>query len=382
MTAVPELLIDDVAQLEALDPAGMLRAVASAGAQVRTAIRDHDEAAAQVAAVVADGRPRAVVVAGMGGSGVAGDVLAAVLGPGCPVPVVPVRDYVLPGWVGAMDLVLAVSCSGTTEETLDLVDESIRRGARLVGVGAPGSAIAERVEAAGAVFLPVVNTGRQPRASMWALTVPLLMLADALGLGSVPREVLERTADQLDRDAERFAPASPTERNAAKALALELVGTVPMVWGTGVVGPIASYRTACQFNENAKFPAAHGALPEANHNQVVAFDGPFGAVAGSDDDLFRDRVADPSGQTRLRLVLLRDAEEHPQVARRADVSAELAAARGIGVSQLRAAAGHPLERVAELVALTDFATTYLGILVGVDPTPVGPITELKQRIAR
>lgn len=378
----PEVLIDDAAALEARDPGGMLRSVASSGAQVRTAVREHAEQADLVATVVADGRPRSVVVAGMGGSGVSGDVLAAVLGPGCPVPVTTVRDYTLPGWVGAMDLVLAVSCSGGTEETLDLVDEALRRGARVVGVGAPGSPLADRLAAAGAVLLPVLNDGRQPRASLWSLATPLLLLADAIGLGDVPVDVLERTADQLDADSERFGPGSRLDANPAKQLALELVGTVPMVWGTGVVGAVASYRTACQLNENAKYPAVHGVLPEANHNQVVAFDGPFGGSADTGDDLFRDRVDDPFGATRMRLVVLRDSDEHPQVARRVDVSAALAADRGIGVSQVRAREGHPVQRLAELVALTDYASTYLGILVGVDPTPVGPITELKARIAR
>src|SRR6478752_527214 len=277
----------------------MLRAIASSGAQIRTALLTFDDAAATVAGLVADGRPRSVVIAGMGGSGVSGDVLAAVLGPGCPVPVQTVRDYVLPGWVGALDLVIAVSCSGGTEETLELADEAIRRGARVLGVGAPGSPLAARIEAAGGAFLPVANTGRQPRASMWSLTVPLLPVADSLGLGSVPRDVLDRVADRLDQDAERFGPSSATDGNAAKRLGLELAGSVPMVWGTGTVGGVAAYRTSCQLNENGKYPAVHGVLPEANHNQVVAFDGLFGGAA-ADEDLFRDRVEDPRGGTRLR----------------------------------------------------------------------------------
>ena len=375
----PELLVDDVDAIDRLDPSGMLRAIATAGAQVRTAAREHAAAGELVARVVDDGRPRAIVVAGMGGSGVSGDVLAAVVGPRCPVQVVTVRDYLLPGWVGALDLVLAVSCSGRTEETLALVDEAIRRGARLVGVGPPGSPLAGRVEAAGGVVLPARNEGRAPRASLWALSVPLLLLADALGLTSVPSAMLDGLADRLDQLAERCAPVSMLDGNPAKALALELVGTVPMVWGSGVVGGVAAYRFACQLNENAKYPAVHGALPEVNHNQVVAFDGRFAADASS-DDLFRDRTDDPFGDPHLRLVLLRDVEEHPQVARRAEVSAQLAEESGVAVTELRAEGEHPLERLAGLVALGDFASAYLGILAGVDPTPVTPITVLKQRI--
>src|SRR3954452_19358882 len=143
MTLDTELDLDDVSAVAAADPGGTLRQIATAGAQVRTGVSTMTDSADLVARVVAEGRPRAVVIAGMGGSGVSGDVLAAVLGPGCPVPVVTVRDYVLPGWVGAMDLLIAVSCSGGTEETLELVDEGIRRGVRVLGVGSPGSPLAE-----------------------------------------------------------------------------------------------------------------------------------------------------------------------------------------------------------------------------------------------
>jgi glucose/mannose-6-phosphate isomerase len=384
LSTVPDGVLDDPGALEARDPGAMLRAVASAGAQVRAAARAFDEAGGVVAQVLDDGRPRSLVVAGMGGSGVSGDVVAAVLGAGCPVPVVTARDYVLPGWVGAMDLVVAVSCSGGTEETLELVDEALRRGARVVGVGAARSALARRAESANAPFLPVDAEGRQPRASLWSLATPVLMLADALGLGDVPRDVVERTADRLDADAERFGPVAASDDNPAKLLALELDGTVPMVWGTGPVGAVAAYRTACQLNENAKYPAVHGVLPEANHNQVVALDGPFGVGPDADDtdDFFRDRVADAAGRTRLRLVLLRDAGEHPQVTRRADVSARLATERGVAVSEVRAEDGHALERLARLVAVTDFASVSLGVLAGVDPTPVDAITALTQQIAR
>ena len=116
-----DLVLDDPQALEAADLGGMLRATADAGAQVRRALAATDPQA--LAAVAADGRPRAVVVAGMGGSGISGDVLAAVCGSGCPVLVTTVRDYTLPGWVGPLDLVIAVSCSGRTEETLSVATE-------------------------------------------------------------------------------------------------------------------------------------------------------------------------------------------------------------------------------------------------------------------
>jgi glucose/mannose-6-phosphate isomerase len=127
----------------------------------------------------------------------------------------------------------------------------------------------------------------------------------------------------------------------------------------------------------------HGVLPEANHNQVVAFDGPFAGASGGggEDDFFRDRGDDDEQESRLALVLLRDVDEHPQVTRRADVSAELARERDVPVLQLQVEGATPFARLASLVGLTDYATTYLALAQGIDPTPVDTITALKQRIS-
>jgi glucose/mannose-6-phosphate isomerase len=368
--------LDDPEALATADPGEMLRQVASAAAQVREAQLLSTEAG--IDRIAAGGRPRAVVVAGMGGSGVAGDVLAAVCGPGCPVPIMTVRGYRLPGWVGAADVVIAVSCSGSTEETLGIATEAVRRGCRLLCVGGAGSPLAEIAVQAGAPFVPVPQVG-QPRAALWGLTVPVLLAARALGLADVPAELFERTAARLEEMSHECRPASEAFVNPGKQTALELAGSVPMIWGTSPLTGAVAYRFASQLAENAKYPAISGELPEVNHNQVMTFDGSFGAVGG-DDDLFRDRVEEPAA-TRLRLVIVRDTEEHPQVTRRREVSAELARERGVPVTELVARDGHPLERLAGLIAHADYASVYLALAIGVDPTPVATIQELKARIS-
>ena len=137
MRYADDRVLDDLAALARIDPGDMLRATADAGAQVRRALTATGPEV--LARIAEDGRPRSVVVTGMGGSGISGDVLAAVCGLRCPVAISTVRGYVLPGWVGPLDLVLAVSCSGGTEETLAVAAEAVKRGSRLVGVGALGS---------------------------------------------------------------------------------------------------------------------------------------------------------------------------------------------------------------------------------------------------
>ena len=131
--ALDEQLLDNADGLAAADPSGSLRALASAGAQVRTALTATEEA--QVARIVRDGRPRAVVVASLGGSAVVGDVLTMLAGSASPVPVSVRRGLPLPGWVGPLDLVVAVSMSGRAPGPVGLAAEAARRGARLLASG-------------------------------------------------------------------------------------------------------------------------------------------------------------------------------------------------------------------------------------------------------
>ena len=374
MTTDPADLLDDRSALEDRDPGGMLRAVASGAAQVREAVVLSAEAG--LGRLSGEDLPRSVVICGMGGSGIAGDVFAAVAGSACPVPVLTWRSHGLPTWVGAADLVLVVTCSGTTEETLSALDEAVRRGCRLVVVAAAGSTAEELASRGRALFVPVPQ-GRQPRASVWSLSTPLVVAGDALGLLTADHETLELTAVLLEQLAGRCRPDADTVLNPAKSLALSLLGRLPVVWGSSPLSGVAAYRFACQLNENAKIPATYGVLPEAVHNQVVAFDGPF---AGGERDLFAD--PDESGATRLHLVLLRDSEEHRQVARRATVARDLARARGVEVSELQAEGGSAYERLASVIAVGDWASTYLALAQDTDPTPVEAITELKAQVGR
>jgi glucose/mannose-6-phosphate isomerase len=374
---IPDELLDDPSGLEAADPGGMLRAVASAAGQVREAASLCLEVG--VSRMSAEDRPRSVVVLGMGGSGVAGDVLHAVAGSSCPVPILSHKGYGLPIWVGAADLVIAVSYSGTTDETLSCLDEAVRRGCRLLVVGAAGSPLEALAARGRAVFVPV-SQGRQPRASVFALSTPLVIAADALGLLSCSAEEIEATAVMLEQLAGRNRPDAETVLNPSKTLALSLMGTLPVVWGASNLAGVAAYRMACQLNENSKLPAMFGAMPEAGHNQVVALDGPF---AAGPRDIFADPFEDgASDQTRMHVVLLRDIDEHPGVARRAMVARDLARSRGVDVSELVAEGLSPFQRLASLVALGDWATTYLALAQGLDPTPVDAITELKAQVSR
>ncbi|WP_182906096.1 SIS domain-containing protein [Microbispora sp. H13382] len=368
--------LDDQAYLMEGDPSGMLRSVASSAAQMRAAYRSSVDNG--VARIGRDGRPRAIVVAGMGVSALAGDVLEALCRYGAPVPVVTVRGHRLPGWAGAADLVIAVSRSGRTEETLAVTAEAVRRGCALVGVGAPDTPLSALVARAGGPYVPVggaTGVAGQPKATLWSLVVPPILAAAALGLVSAGESEFESAAKRLEDLAHRCRPSSESFINPGKTLAMELAGTLPLIWGTSPLAAVAARRLADRLSGNAGYPAIWGELPEAAHNQIVTFHGP---LAGR--DVFADPFADEPGESpRLRLFLLRDVEEDPLVAASRTAAVRLAEDRGVPVSEIRAEGGHPLDRLAALVGLCDYASVYLALGYGMDPASAA--AELRARIS-
>jgi Bacterial phospho-glucose isomerase C-terminal SIS domain len=408
--ALAAFRLDDPEIVEAGDPGGMLRQVASSAAQVRTALQACAEA--DLSALVPDTRPRAIVVAGSGGAGgsaFACDALAAICGLGAPVQVTGVSGYQLPGWIGAADLVIAVSRSGHTAETLALAGEAARRGCDLVGVGAPGSRLQELIAQARGTFIPVTTVG-PARAMPWALTVPLLAAAVRLGVARLDDDAYEAAATAMEDVSHQCRPSSESFVNPAKSLALDLVGRLPVIWGGSAVAAAAARRFASQLAANAKHPALVGLLPEAGHDQVATFDGSyapplepaFPAAEDLGDSAFRDGAfrdedfagfSDDDGadldslspdDASLRLVLLADpAGEHPSVERTRTAAASLAGIRGIDVSDIMMdTTGDPLRRLAGTVQLLDYASVYLGIASGIDPLAIAAIKDLRDLTGR
>jgi glucose/mannose-6-phosphate isomerase len=379
---VDESLLDDETAMFANDPGGMLRATASAGAQVRESATLAAET--DLSVLEDEGRPRAVVVAGIGTAGLVGSVLATVAGHRCPVPIIGHRSAGVPGWVGAADVVIAVSASGRSPEALAAADAAARRGARLVAIGNPDSELQAMAERARAPFIPVPR--RAPaRASMWGLTVPVLFAARALGLVKVAEADFAETATRLDADAERCRSGAESFVNPAKSLALGLAGSIPIIWGSSPLATVAARRFADTLAANARYPAMAGALGEAGRGRVGLLDGVFGGLAESSRDIFADD--EDEAPTRLRLVVMRDGGLNPEdeadepVAveeRRADAVQTLAERRGVRCDVLVAEGGSALERLASLVAVPDFASLYLALAHGLDPMAVPAISEMKE----
>jgi glucose/mannose-6-phosphate isomerase len=382
---VDEALLDNPAALAAADPGGMLRATASAGAQVRESA--HLAAEANLTSIADEGRPRAVVVAGQGTAALSGDVLATIAGPRCPVPVLVHRSAGVPGWVGAADVVIAVSGSGRSPEALAAADAAARRGARLVAIGPPESELEAVAERARSPFIPIPR--RAPaRASIWSLTVPVMYAARALNLVKLNEADLAETAARLDADAERCRPSAESFVNPAKSLALNLAGSVPVVWGSSPLAAVAARRFADTLSANARYPVVAGALGEAGRGSVGLIDGVYGGLAEADRDIFADPEDwEENAATRLRVVLLSDGgltendgsdpEPMELEERRAEALQEIAARRAVRVSVLTAEGASPLERLASLIAVPDFASIYLAMAHGLDPMAVPAVSEMK-----
>ena len=371
---VNDLLLDDIEGMSALDASNMLPAVASSGAQMREAVATINRTLLET---IAKGeRPRNLVIAGLGGSGVGGQVLRAVLGHSAPIPIHLEQSHSLPGWVGHVDVVVGVSCSGTTEETLTTTTEAGRRGARVITIGAGGSDLEKVSESiSGAIHFAIDAKGRSPRASLWTHATPLLLVANALGIAHIDEAEFETAADLMDELSVTNGPVSALSDNPAKVLGLSCAESLPMVWGTGMIGATAAARFMAQLAENAKIPAAHGELPEVGHNQIVTFDGVL-AGAGSSKDIFRDREAEAM-ERRMHLYILRDSNEHPAVKKRIGIVGKIASDRDVPVTLIQAQGNHPISRLASLIIPTDWASVYAGLALGIDPSEISTIIQLK-----
>ena len=244
---------------------------------------------------------------------------------------------------------------------------------------------------------------------LWALAIPLLVIADRLGVARIGPDVYELAASRLEEVSHQCRPASESFVNPGKSLALDLVGTLPMVWGTSALSGVAARPVRQPAQRERQVPGDRGGAARGRHNQVAVFDGPFAPRSSrlsaparpredaaarrwparmtwpiSGDlaawDLDYEETEQASGFTALRLVLIADPGEHPRVGAQRAAVTELAGQRGIGVSELAMDGEHPLVRLAGVIQLTDYASVYLAIASGIDPGQTVAISDLQARI--
>lgn len=372
---VDEAVLDDPDRLASADPSGMLRENATAGPQVRRTAAAAEEGGA---ASLAGQGPRSVVLVGSGVCRLAARALAALTGPEITAPVVVHAGPDLPRWVGAADLVVGLSTSGTNAAALSVLQAAGSRGCEVAGVGPADTPLAAVVSRARGILVAAPDQG-PARARLWSQLTGLVCLAGPVGLVDVPGDLLDAVAQRLDDDAVRCRPTSESFVNPAKQLALQLAGSLPVVWGSSRLADVAARRFADMLAASARYPAVTGGFDDLWLGGLGVLEGPFGfggrtggSAAPADDDLFRDRVDEPE-PVRARLVVVRDAE--PDVAATGHLAQvdDLIERRHLPVTEWAAEEeAHPLHRLAQLIGVLDFAASYLGMLYGMDPWgPVG-----------
>ena len=319
------------------DPSGMLDDVLAQPDQIEDALWR-----VEAADVPRREQSGGLVVAGMGGSAIGGDLAAAAIGERATRPIRTNRGYSLPSWLDADALVLFASYSGNTEETIAAYEQARERGVPRVAL-TTGGQLSELARQDG---IPVIGipSGMQPRAAVIYMTVAALECAAACGAAPSLRDEIEACAPTLRAIAQ--------DDSEPRSLAESLQDRIPVVYGAGRTA-VPALRWKTQLNENAEVAAFANELPEADHNEVC----------GADE--------------RLAAVFLDDDTLDPRLRRRIEVTREV-----LGGGQVVEARGDtPVERVMSLVLLGDLVSVHLAYLREVDPTPVETISQLKRRLA-
>lgn len=302
-----------------------------------------------------------IVVLGMGGSGITGDLLVAAADPLLPVPVLVTKSYECPAFVGPESLVFAVSASGDTEETVQAATDAEAAGATLVAVTGGGQ-LAALAEAWGAPVIPVPDGIPQPRAALGALAIPPLVVLDQLGLYRGGATWIAAAVDQLKRRRDEIEAAG--DSSAPAAVARRIGRTMALVHGGGLVGSAAAQRWKTQINENAKAPAFWSTQPELCHNEICGW--------GQNGDVTRQVIT---------AVALRHEGEHPQVGRRFELVGEILREVVADVVEVPAAGDGDLAQLLDLVIFGDYVSLWLAVQTGVDPGPVPGLADLKAALA-
>lgn len=355
MTGEELTRLDHPQERDRLDPAGTWRVIANLADQIREA----QKIVAQVDLPFLKG-VKAVILAGMGGSAIGGDLLRGLIQDVLPVPFVVSREYGLPAWVDEHTLVLASSYSGNTAETLSAYRAAKTKKARIITISSGGK-LADLAKENGDPHIRIPG-GISPRAAIGYSFFPLWLIMQKIGLLPPDPEALAETADMLHRQAAVWGPEVPAAQNQAKQLAGELWGRFPLIYGGQGWRAVVAYRWKTQINENAKNLAYSHALPELNHNETVGWE-------------------NPSALTHQVMVLmLRDQGELEAVQRRFEITAEIIGDRARTIKQIWSQGRSELARMFYLIYLGDWISYYLALLNGVDPTPVKVIDYLKAKL--
>ncbi len=298
-----------------------------------------------------------VVVAGMGGSAIAGNMVMN--WPRPRVPVVVSRGYELPPFVGVKTLVVVSSYSGNTEEALSQLEAAKQSGCRIAVIAAGGELEKQAVE--NDFPFAKVPAGLQPRMAVWYMFRALVELLQSAQVTEDGVDELEAAAEMLQTAAENWRPDVPVSDNYAKQLAEEIAGKTPIIYAASFLST-AAYKWKIDFNENAKNVAFHSILPEVNHNEMIGWTS--------------QPVNKPFAPIQLQSNLYDE-----RIQKRFENMNRLLSGRMPASFEVRVEGQTPLEQMLWSILLGDFVSIYLALVNNVDPTPVELLEKFKIKLS-
>ena len=349
-------MLDNIDEIEELDASGMLGILNKFPDQIleiANLIKDVD------ISKLVDFDPNTILVLGMGGSAIGGDILASVLENKSNIPILVNRHYDIPKLANNKTLVIACSYSGNTEETLSAVSEAKERGCKIVGITSGGYL----EEFCTKFDLPIIIIPKNlpPRAAVLFLCLPMLLILDRLNYARTDFELTE-LIDSIIELRNCIEPTVPTQQNPAKTLALKLNNKIPVIYAHSYLNVIA-YRWKTQLNENSKMIAYSGTFPEMNHNEIVGW-------GDAPEDITQQFI----------IILIRSSDEHAQISKRIELTKRILLEKAGGVLEVDALGKSRLTKMLTTIYLGDYTSVYLALLRGIDPTPVQVIEDLKKQL--
>lgn len=300
---------------------------------------------------------RYVVVTGLGGSAISGDLLQNFCKGEIKIPYSVNRNYFLPDFVDEHSLVIVSSYSGNTEESISALNHALKNKCQIICISTGGKISQTAKE--NNIPVVVLPSGLQPRYALGVSFFSLMKIFQSLNLIADQSKYVDEIQQLWKVNGEIFSK----ESNPAISFAEKIVGYTPIIYSATDVTSAVGYRFKCQFNENSKLHAFHNVIPELNHNEIIGWE-------SFEEDKFQSK-----------LIIINDDSYLSQIKKRIEITSELAAKSGIEVLELSSKKAHLKVRLMDLIYLTDWITYYTAVLRTFDPTEINNINTLKERLA-
>lgn len=350
--------LDNINAIKELDPENILGNIEDMALQVEDCWNDWQD----IPLPVSFANSKSILILGMGGSAQGGGIVSAMAHVSSKVPIEILHDYSIPGWVDKNTLVIALSYSGETEETVSALTQAVKitdkiitisTGGKIYSIGSQHKALHYRIK-----------YSSQPRAALGYGLTAMLAIFKKLNLIEVTDDDVKEAILLLKALHKKIGVDVPMRRNMAKLLAQKLYGRFPVIYGAGAMSEVAK-RVKGQFNENSKTASYYDILPELNHNALVGLEMP--------SDI----------RKMLFILILQSKYNHPRNKIRENITAQILEQRKIPYESIMIQpSGNLFSEVMQMISLTDFVSFYLAILNNVEPNPVDIIATLKGKLAQ